>query len=56
MFFKFVLLGIVIVVIIFFLDIILPKLSFKYKLYKEYLKTKKRKKEFRNKMKELEIK
>ena len=56
MFFKFVLLGIAFVVVIFFFDVLLPKLKLKYKLHKE-LKIKKQKQEaFRKKMKKLEIK
>ena len=56
MFFKFVLLGIAFVVVVFFFDVLLPKLKLKYKLHKE-LKIKKQKQEaFRKKMKELEIK
>lgn len=56
MFLKFILLAISLVVIIFFIDVILPKISFKYKLRKELIKTKQRQKAFKNKMKELEIK
>lgn len=56
MFLRFVLLGLLIVFIIFFIDVILPKISYKYKLHKELIKTKKRQKAFRNRMKQLEIK
>lgn len=56
MFLRFVLLGLLIVFIIFFIDIILPKINFKYKMHKELIKTRKRQKAFKNKMKQLEIK
>lgn len=56
MFLRFVLLGISFVIVLFFMDVLLPKLKLKYRLHKE-LKAKKRKQEaFKNKMKELEIK
>lgn len=53
---RFILLGISIVAIMFFCEIILAKLKIKYKLRKELNETKKRRKAFRKKMKELEIK
>ena len=53
---KFILLGIFIVAIMFFCEIILPKLKIKYRLRKELNETKKRRKAFGEKMKELEIK
>ena len=56
MFFKFVLLGICLTVILFFIDVLLPKIKLKIKFHKE-LKQKKQKQEaFRKMMKELEIK
>ncbi len=56
MFFRFVLLGISLVVIIFIFDILLPKLKLKYRLHKELKEKKKRQEAFRKKMEELEIK
>lgn len=56
MFFRFVLLGISFVVILFIFDILLPKLRLKYRLRKELKEKKKRQEAFRKKMKELEIK
>lgn len=53
---KFILLGISIVAIMFFLEIILPKIKIKYRLHKELNESKKRRKAFGKKMKELEIK
>lgn len=44
MFFRFVLLGISLVVIIFIFDILLPKLKLKYRLHKELKEKKKDKK------------
>ena len=59
MFFRFVLIGISLVVIMFIFDILLPKLKLKYRLQRE-LKEKqekqKRQEAFGKKMKELEIK
>ena len=56
MFLKFVLLGISLTLIMFFFDVLLPKIKLKIRLHKE-LKNKKQKQEaFRKKMKELEIK
>lgn len=56
MFFKFVLLGICLAFILFFIDVLLPKIKLKIKFHKE-LKQKKQKQEaFRKMMKELEIK
>lgn len=56
MFFKFVLLGIVFVVVLFVLDVLLPEIKLKTKLHKELKEKKKRQKAFKKKMKELEIK
>lgn len=56
MFFKFVLLGIVFVVVLLVLDVFLPEIKLKTKLHKELKEKKKRQKAFRKKMKELEIK
>lgn len=53
---KFILLGISIVAIMLFIDTLLPKVKLKYRLYKEEKESEKRKRAFRNKMKELEIK
>ena len=56
MFLKFVLLGINLTLIMFFFDVLLPKIKLKIRLHKE-LKQKKQKQEaFRKMMKELEIK
>lgn len=56
MFLRFVLLGICLTFILFFIDVLLPKIKLKIKFHKE-LKSKKQKQEsFRKKMKELEIK
>lgn len=56
MFFRFVLLGISFVVILFIFDILLPKIKLKYRLHKGLKEKKKRQEAFKNKMKELEIK
>lgn len=56
MFFRFVLLGISFVVILFIFYILIPKIKLKYRLHKELQEKKKRQKAFKNKMKELEIK
>lgn len=53
---KFILLGISIVALIFFLEILLPKIKLKYLLHKELKETMKRRKAFNKKMQELEIK
>ena len=56
MFLRFVLIGLYLTFIIFFMDVLLPKIKLKIRLHKE-LKNKKQKQEaFRKKMKELEIK
>ena len=55
MFFRFVLLGICLAVIVFIFDN-LPKIKQKYKFRKEAKEREKRKAAFRKKMKELEIK
>ena len=54
--FKFILLGISIVAVMFFFDIIFPKIKIKYRLQKELKESMKRRKAFSEKMKELEIK
>lgn len=59
MFFKCILLGISLVVVLFIFDVLLPKLKLKYRLHKELKERKERKKRekaFSKKMKELEIK
>ena len=56
MFFKFILLGISFVVILFLFEILLPKIKLKYRLYKELKEKKKKHQEFKKKVKELEIK
>lgn len=56
MFFRFLMLGIAFVIILFVFDILLPKLRLKYRLHKELKEKEKRQEEFRNKIKELEIK
>lgn len=56
MFFKCLLLGIILATILFFFDILLPKIKIKYHTYKELQENKKRQKTFGKKMKELEIK
>lgn len=56
MFFRFILLGISLVIVIFFFDILLPKIKLKYRLHKELKEKKKKQEAFRKKMKELEIK
>lgn len=56
MFLRFVLIGLCLTFIIFFIDVLLPKIKLKIRLRKE-LKSKKQKQEaFGKKMKELEIK
>ena len=56
MFLRFVLIGLCLTFIIFFIDVLLPKIKLKIRLCKE-LKSKKQNQEaFRKKMKELEIK
>ena len=54
MFFRFIMLGMSFVVILFIFDVLLPKL--KHRLHKELKEKEKRQAMFRNKMKELEIK
>lgn len=56
MFLKFVLLGISLTLIMFFFDVLLPKIKLKIRLYKELKDRKKKREAFKNKMKELEIK
>ncbi len=55
MFLRCILLGISFFVILFILDILLPKLKLKYILHKELKIKKLREKAFGNKMKKLEI-
>ena len=56
MFFRCILLGISFVVILFIIDILLPKLKLKYRLHRELKIKKQRQEAFKKKMKELEIK
>lgn len=56
MFFRCILLGISLVVVLFIFDVLLPKLKLKYRLHKELKERKKKEKAFAKKMKELEIK
>lgn len=56
MFFRCVLLGISFVVILFVVDVLLPKLKLKCRLHKELKIKKQREKAFKKKMEELEIK
>ncbi len=56
MFLKFVLLGISLTLIMFFFDVLLPKIKLKIRLHKELKDRKKKREAFKNKMKELEIK
>lgn len=56
MFFRFILLGIFSVAILFIFDIFLPKLRLKYKLHRELKIKKQRQEQFKKKMQELEIK
>ena len=53
---KFMLVATLIVVIMGIVEISLPRLKLKYRLYKEQKEMKRRQQIFRNKMKELEIK
>ena len=56
MFLKFVLLGINLTLIMFFFDVLVPKIKLKIRLHKELKDRKKKREAFKNKMKELEIK
>ncbi len=56
MFFRFILLGICLTFVVFFMDILLPKLKSKIKVYKENRDKKQKQTAFKKKMKELEIK
>jgi hypothetical protein len=56
MFLKFVLLGISLTLIMFFFDVLVPKIKLKIRLHKELKDRKKKREAFKNKMKELEIK
>ena len=56
MFFKLILLGISLAILIFIFVVLLPILRQKYKLYKEQKDKKKKHEIFKKKMKELEIK
>ena len=56
MFFRFILLGICLTIVVFFMDILLPKLKSKIKIYKENRDIKQKQTAFKKKMKELEIK
>ena len=50
MFFRFVLLGISLVLLLFIFDILVPKLKLKYRLYKELKEKQKRQQAFKKKM------
>ena len=56
MFFRFILLGICLTFVVFFMDILLPKLKSQFNLHKEQKNKKQKQEKFRKKMKELEIK
>lgn len=56
MFFKFVLLGLCITIVLLILALLIPKIKLKYRLHKELKEKKKRQDAFKKKMKELEIK
>ncbi len=56
MFFRFILLGISLSLVLIIFDVLLPKIKLKYRLHKELKVRKKREKAFAKKMKELEIK
>lgn len=56
MFLRFILLGILFVVVLFIFDVLMPKIKLKYRLHKELNEKKKKHETFVNKMKELEIK
>ena len=56
MFFRFILLGVSLSIVLIIFDILLPKIKLKYRLHKELKKRKDREKAFRKKMRELEIK
>lgn len=56
MFFKFVLLGLCLIIVLFILALLIPKIKLKYRLHKELKEKKKRQEAFKKKMKELEIK
>lgn len=53
---RFILLGISLVLIFTIFEFLLPKLKLKIRLYRELKETEKRRKAFKEKMKELEIK
>lgn len=56
MFFRFVLLGICLTFVLFFIEVIFPKLKSQFNLHKEQKNKKQKQEKFRKKMKELEIK
>ena len=56
MFLRFVLLGICLTFVIFFMDVLLPKLKLKIRSNKELKNKKQKQEEYRKRMKELEIK
>ena len=56
MFFRLLLLGISLALVILIFDVIIPKIKLKYRLYRELWIKRKREKAFAKKMKELEIK
>lgn len=53
---KFILIGVLIILVMLFFDTFLPKLKLKYKLSKELKEVNRRKEAFKKKMNELEIK
>ena len=55
MFFRFILLGISLTFVVFFMDILLPKLKSKIKMYKENRDKEPNQTAFKKKVKELEI-
>lgn len=56
LFFRFILLGISLAVIIFIFDFFLPKLKLKFRIYKEKKLQARRKEQFKKMMQKLEIK
>ena len=56
MFFRIIILGISFVFLLFFTEILIPKIKLKYRLHKELKKKKKRQEAFKKHMEELEIK
>lgn len=56
MFFRIIILGISFVFLLFFTEILIPKIKLKYRLHKELKEKKKRQEAFKKHMEELEIK